>query len=133
MMFNKSMVPLVFIFLLVGAVILLSRNFLEQKGIDWQVISGGNLVIYLITIVSLHLLTKGLDAVNTQAFLRNAYSGILLKLMACAGAAFIYIVIAGDHINKPSIFIMMGLYLVYTFVEMTIVMKHSKRKKDVKN
>lgn len=127
------MVPLVFIFLLIGSVILLSRNFLQQKGIDWQVISGGNLVIYLITIVSLHLLTRSLDAVNTHAFLRNAYSGILLKLMACAGAAFVYIIVAGDHLNKPSIFIMMGFYLVYTFVEMTQVMKHSKRKRDVKN
>src|SRR3982750_3137406 len=104
MMFNKSIVPLVFIFLAIGLIVLLFRKFLEQHGIDWQVLSGGNLVIYLITIISLHMITKGLDAVSTHAFLRGAYSGILLKLVACAVAAFIYIAIAKKNVNKPSIF-----------------------------
>lgn len=132
-MFNKSILPLVLLFLTIGSIVLIFRNFLEQNGVDWQVVSGGNLIIYLITVVSLHLLTRSLDAVNTPAFLRNAYSGILLKLVVCAVAAVIYIIASRNQVNKPAIFIMMGLYLVYTFVEMSIVMKHSKRKKDVKN
>ncbi len=127
------MLPLVFVFLIIGAVVLVFRNYLQQKGVDWQVVSGGNLVLYIVTVVSLNLLTKGMDAVGTQAFLRNAYSGILFKLMACAVAAFIYILIAGGNVNKPAIFIMMGLYFVYTFVEMRIVLMHSKRKKNVEN
>ena len=129
MMFNKSMLPLVFVFLVVGTVILVFRSFLNGKGVDWQVLSGGNLFIYAVTIVSLHLLSRGLNAENTHSFLRNAYSGILLKLMACAVAAFIYILSAGKNINKPAIFLMMGLYLVYSFVEMSIIMKQSKRSK----
>jgi hypothetical protein len=127
------MMPLVFVFLAIGSVVLIFRKFLDHNGIDWEVVSGGNLVIYLITIVSLHMLTKGLDAVSTHAFLRSAYSGILLKLVTCAVAAFIYIAIAKQKVNKPSIFIMMALYLLYTFVEMRIVMKHSKRKPNVEN
>ncbi|TDH25602.1 hypothetical protein EXU57_12920 [Segetibacter sp. 3557_3] len=132
-MFNKTMLPLVVIFLVLGALIILFRNFLQARGIDWQILSGGNLVIYLITVVSLHMLTKGLNAQSTQAFLRNAYGGILLKLMACATAAFFYILSAGKQVNKPAIFIMMGLYLLYTFIEMSIVMKQSKLNKDAKN
>jgi len=129
-MFNKTVSPLVFVFLIVGALILLFRNQLEQFGADWQVLSGGNLFIYFVTIVSMHLLSKGLHAAQTHAFIRNAYSGILVKLFACAIAAFIYIAVSGSQLNKKALFILMGLYLVYNFVEMWIIMRESKQKKN---
>ncbi len=81
----------------------------------------------------MHLLSKGLQASNTQAFLRHAYSGILVKLFACAGAAFIYIFASGNNMNKPALFACMGFYLVYTFAEMSVIMKQSNRKKNVEN
>ena len=132
-MFNKSIIPVVILFLITCAVILLGRSYLQQKGIDWEVLMGGNIFIYLITIISIHLLRKGLDAANTHAFLRNAYGGILLKLMACAGAAFVYILAAGSHLNKAALLICMGLYLVYSIAEITVIMKQSKQKKNVEN
>ncbi|MBA4139227.1 MAG: hypothetical protein H0X70_01785 [Segetibacter sp.] len=133
MMFNKSFIPLVIIFLLSGALILVFRKSLQQLGFDWQVLIGGNLFIYIVTVISMHLLTKGMNASNTQAFLRNTYSSILIKLFACAGAAFIYISAAGKNLNKPALFACMGFYLVYTFAEMSLIMKQSNRKKNVEN
>ncbi len=132
-MFNKSVLPLVTVFLVFGILILVFRKSLEQYGFDWQVLSGGNLIIYLVTAISIHLLNKGLHAGNTQAFLRNAYSGILVRLFTLALAAFIYILAAGKNMNKPALFACMGLYLIYSFVEMYIVMKESKRKKNLEN
>ena len=129
-MFNKSITPLVFVFLIIGILILVFRNYLQLHNVDWQVLSGGNLFIYIVTVISMHLLSKGLSAENTHAFLRNAYSGILVKLFACAGAAFIYIVAAGDNLNKKALFITMGLYLVYSFIEMWVILKQSKHKKN---
>lgn len=130
-MFNKSLVPLVVIFLVVGGLILIFRDSLQAYGCDWQVLSGGNLFIYLVTVASMHLLSKGLHAEKTQVFLRNAYSGIMFKLFACAGAAFIYILIAGKDLNKPALFGSMALYLVYTFVELSVIVKQSNAKKNV--
>jgi hypothetical protein len=132
-MFNKSIIPLVVVFLIIGVAVLVFKNILQQHGVDWQVLSGGNLFLYAVTMVSMHMLTKGLHASNTQAFLRGAYSGVLLKLFACAGAAFIYILASGDNVNKPALFACMGLYLVYTFVEMSVIMKQSNRKKNVES
>ena len=65
-----------------------------------------------------------------NCFLRKAYSGILLKLFACAAAAFIYILAAGDNLNKSALFICMGLYLVYTFIEIRVILKQSQHKKN---
>ncbi|MGI8635998.1 MAG: hypothetical protein ACR2KZ_11415 [Segetibacter sp.] len=130
-MFNKSMLPLVVIFLVVGGLILVLRNTLQSLGCDWRILSGGNLFIYLVTVVSMHLLGKGLHAERTQVFLRNAYGGIMVKLFACAGAAFFYILLSGKDLNKPALFGSMGLYLIYTFAELSIIMKQSNAKKNV--
>lgn len=132
-MFNKNIVPLVIVFIITAALIFVFRQFLELHEFDWQVLTGGNIFIYLITVVSVHLLTKGLNAADTNAFLRNAYGAILIKLFACAGAAFIYIAASGKNLNKPALFACMCLYLIYTFVELLVIMKQSNAKKNVKN
>lgn len=132
-MFNKSVIPLVIVFLITAVLIFIFREFLESRGFDWQVLSGGNLIVYLVTAISMHLLSKGLNAPGTNAFLRNAYGGIMVKLFACAGAAFIYIWVSGKNLNKPALFASMFLYLVYTFVELSVIMKESNAKKNVKN
>ena len=129
-MFNKSVTPLVVVFLVVALVILFTRTYLQQYNINWQVLSGANLFLYLVTMASLHLLTGGMKAANTQLFLRKAYSGILLKLFGCAGAAFVYILVAGKNLNKNALLISMGLYLLYSFIENRIVLKESQQKKD---
>jgi len=132
-MFNKSVIPLVIVFLVVAVLIFVFRTFLESHGFDWQVLIGGNLFIYLVTAISMHMVTKGMNAPETHAFLRNAYGGIMVKLFACAGAAFIYILFSGKNLNKPSLFTCMFLYLLYTFVELSVIMKYSNAKKNVKN
>ncbi len=132
-MFNKTVIPLVIVFLITAGLIFIFRKFLESLGFNWQVLSGGNLFIYLVTAVSMHMLSKGLDAPGTNAFLRNAYGGIMVKLFACAGAAFIYILLSEKNLNKPALFASMFLYLVYTFVELSVIMKRSNAKKNVKN
>lgn len=129
-MFYKSIIPLIIIFLITEILIFVSRNFLEDHGCDWQVLSGGNIFICLVTIVSMSLLTKGLHAEKTQVFIRNAYGGIMVKLFACAAAAFIYILVAGKGLNKAGLFGCMGLYLVYTFAELFVVMKQSNARKN---
>ena len=133
LMFNKTITPLVFVFLIFGACILVFRHQLAQYGFDWQMLSGSNLFIYVITVISMHLLTKGMNASNTHAFLRNAYSGILVKLFACAAAAFVYILVSGEFLNKPALLTSMGFYLVYSFVENYVILKESNRKKNAKS
>lgn len=130
-MFNRTVVPLVLVFLVFGVTILVFREKVNDFGFDWQVLSGGNLVLYVVTILSLHLLTKGMRSTNTHSFLTGAYGGIILKLFSCAIAAFIYILIAGKDLNKSSLFALMGLYLVYSFVEMSIVLQQSKQNRNV--
>ena len=103
-MFNKTVLPLVVLFLITASLTLVFRTTLVRHGFDWQVLIGGNLFIYLVTMVSLQLLRQGLSAASTTAFLTKAYGSIMLKLFACAAAAFVYIFINGSKLNKPAFF-----------------------------
>lgn len=125
------MLPLVVVFLSTAGVILVLRNFLQQHGFDWQVLSGGNLIIYVITTISMQLLRQGMNATTTQGFMARAYGGIMVKLFACALAACIYIFVARSQVNKPALLTCMALYMVYTFVELKITLKQTNQNKNV--
>jgi hypothetical protein len=53
---------------------------------------------------------------------------MMVKLFACIIAAFIYIATAKDGVNKAALFTLMGLYLVYTFIEVGILTKLLRQK-----
>ena len=49
------------------------------------------------------------------------------KFFVLAIAAFVYIAIFKKMISKPALFGCLGLYFLYTFIEMRSVMKMSKK------
>jgi hypothetical protein len=90
----------------------------------------GNLVLFLATGTSFFLYYKALRNNNVQAFLRMIYGGMFLKMMICLFSTFIYIMIAGKSVNKAGIIVCLFLYLVYSFVEIVLLLKQSKQRKN---
>ncbi|MGZ3837531.1 MAG: hypothetical protein ACXVKI_07455 [Flavisolibacter sp.] len=124
----KFLFPLVLFFIALNGFFLTARHLLERWGVDQDVVVIGNLLLFLITLLSFSLGLKGLKNPNPHAFVRSVYSGMMLKLFVCIIAAFIYIALYRSTLNKPALFTCMGLYLVYTFAEVSILMKLLKQK-----
>ncbi|MGZ3859518.1 MAG: hypothetical protein ACXVMS_08300 [Flavisolibacter sp.] len=124
----KFLFPLVLFFIALNGFFLTARHLLERWGVDQDVVVIGNLLLFLITLLSFSLGLKGLKNPNPHAFVRSVYSGMMLKLFVCIIAAFIYIAFYRSTLNKPALFTCMGLYLVYTFAEVSILMKLLKQK-----
>jgi hypothetical protein len=124
----KTFFPVVMVF--VGVIVLLStgRHLFEQWNVDTGVIYIGNFILFIITSCSFFMAYGGLRHSNSNVFFRAVYGGIMIKLFACIIAAFIYISTNKDNLNKPALFICMGLYLLYTFVEVSVLMKLLKQK-----
>ena len=101
---------------------------LENRGFDTDVLMIGNLLLFLITLMSFVMGRRGLNNPNPHAFVRSVYASIMIKLFLCIIVALIYIAIYQKQLNKPALFTCMGLYLVYTFMEVTILMKMLKHK-----
>lgn len=128
--FLKKFRPITLVFILSTALLLVWGKRLTEYGINTEVTSIGNVVLFIATMVSFFLYYKALLNDRVAVFLRMIYSGMFIKMMICLFTAIIYISVAGKSTNKGAIFICMFLYFVYTFLEMSILMKLSKQQKN---
>ena len=124
----RNFFPAIMIFLVLNSGLLIMMNRLEDWGFDYTVLVFGNLLIFGISFLSYWMAVKGLTTKNNHAFFRWVYGSIMIKLFLLAGVAFIYIVMNKKEVNKPSLFFCMGLYIIYTFIEVSALMKVNKQK-----
>lgn len=125
---RKLYLPIVVIFLLLNALIFITRRWQEEWGFSQEVLLAGNLILFVVSMVSLLFHSRGALHQNPNAFLRSVYSSLLLKMFGIVAAVLIYAVAAENNLNKPSLFFCMALYFVYTFVEVRLVMRLLKQK-----
>jgi ACR3 family arsenite efflux pump ArsB len=127
----RPLFPIIFLFIILNAFFLTSKNFLEEHGFDQPVLIVGNLIVFVATFLSFLFANRGLKSTNPQAFVRSVYLSIMVKLFVCIIAALIYIFLFRNNLNKPALFTSMGLYLVYTLIEVSVLTKLLKAKKNV--
>ena len=125
---KKPFLPVVLFFIALNGFFIAGKNILQRWNADQDVLIIGNALLFTITLISFLLAQKGLKSTNTYAFIRAIIGGIMIKLFVSVIAAFIYISIFKKQINKPALFACMGLYLVYTFLEVSVLNKQLKQK-----
>ena len=126
----KPLQPLLILFVLLSGFFVTGKGLLDKWGFDRDVLLIGNLLLFVVTLVSYLISYKGLNATNPNAFVRSMYGSFMLKFFVIAIGAFVYIQWAGKAVNKPALFTCMGLYLVYTFIEVSVLTKLLKQKKN---
>ena len=126
----REFVPIVLLFIILNSFFIAGRGMLERWGASQNVLIGGNLLIFGLTFFSFVLAERGLQNKNPHAFVRAVYSSVLLKLFIGIIAAFVYIAIEKKNLNKPGLFTVMGLYLVYTFLEVRVLTRMLKKKNE---
>jgi len=128
--FIRVFLPILLIFIITNGFFLTARDLVSRWNIDIDIVIAGNFVLFLATAVSFFLYYRALRNNNVQAFLRMIYGGMFLKMMICLFTAFIYISVAGKTVNKGGIIACLFLYLVYSFVEIVLLLKQSKQRKN---
>ena len=109
----------------------MGKNFLIKQGVDQEVLIGGNLILFIATALSFYISQRSLASANPRSSVGSLYGSFMAKFFIIAIAAFVYIMVAKKNLNKPALIICMGLYLVYTFVEVSSLQKLLKQKKNV--
>jgi hypothetical protein len=122
--------PAIILFIILNGFFVASRSLLEKWNADQSVLIIGNLILFLVTMSSYFLSLRGLRSANPNAVVRSVYGSFMIKFFTCAIAAFVYIMMAKKNVNKPALFICMGLYVVYSFIEVSVLTKLSKQKKN---
>lgn len=126
----KGFMPVILIFIALNGFFISGKNMLMRWNADQDVLIIGNALLFIITLISFLLAQRGMNNSNPHAFVRAVYLSVMIKLFVCIIAAFIYISMYKSNLNKVALFICMGLYLVYTFLEVSVLMKLLKQKKN---
>jgi hypothetical protein len=127
---NSSLRPMILVFIVLNAFFIAGKNMLARWGVDQSVLIVGNLILFAVSLSSFLLTRRSLTSSNPHAFMRAMYGSFMIKFFVCAAAAFIYIMSVKKNLNKPALFACMGLYLVYTSIEIGSLTKLLRQKKN---
>jgi hypothetical protein len=130
---NYTYLPLLFIFVSVNALCVIFNDKLDALNINHLVVQGANLLLFVLMFISAYLHVKALHNSNPHAFLRSVMSATVLKLFVIAGATFIYLFAAGEQRSVYAVLAAMGLYIIYTAVELRGLFKMNKQNNNVKS
>jgi hypothetical protein len=87
-----------------------------------------NIIMASLSLAAYYLVNKQI-ADRPNAFVRGVYSASLLKLMVSMVAALVYIFMNREHIHKGSVFVMFGIYAVYSAAETILLTKTARTQK----
>jgi hypothetical protein len=127
---RKTYLPIVVVFIILNGLIIAGKTFLDSHGFDREFLMWANLFLFLISIGGFLLQRKGVASPNPQAFVRGVYASNLFKMFLTIIVVVVYVFLMRSKINKPALFTAMALYIVYTAVEVTALMKLARKKKD---
>lgn len=122
--------PIILVFLLTNAFFTAGKSMLVKWDIDQTVVIIGNLMLFLLSLSSILLSRRAMRAANPNVFVRSMYTSFMIKLFVCVIVAYIYIMMAKKEVNKPGLFVCMGLYIVYTVIEVSSVTLLLRKKKN---
>ena len=86
----------------------------------------GNVLLFAVTAISYFIHLRSIRTPNPHAFVRTVYGSLIVKMVVCMIAALLYGYLA-KSVNKNAIFGCFILYVVYTFLEVRILLKFLKK------
>ena len=97
---------------------------------DYDILMYGTTIVFLVSVFSFLLLSNSLRSSNPQAFVRAMYGSFVLRFFIIAIAAFVYIMIEKKNVNKPALFASLGLYFIFMFIEISVLTRLMRTKKN---
>ncbi len=120
---KRSFLPIVVFFIITTAVFFAGGKLLEKNNISRDVLFAGNTVIFAATLLSFLVYYRSLRSAAATGVIKGMYLSFVVKFFICLLAAFAYILIEKKNINKPALFICMGLYIFYTVIEVATLQR----------
>ena len=130
---KKIYLPLVLVFVVVNLLALLFGSVLKNWNIDPWVVAGANVLLFLISIYNASQHLKVMAQNNAHAMVRGVMGSTVLKLFVLGTAAFVYLYNAAENRNVNGLFISMGLYILYTWLDVRIALKGNPVKNNGSN
>jgi len=129
---NRPFLLFTILFLFFSGIFFLLTYIFPALSFDLVVVLSGNFILAAATLISFYLYKKSLRNSSGHYIVRMMYTALLVKMFICLIAITAYTVVKRSGVDKAAIVICFGLYLIYTFVELSVLMQMSKAQKNVK-
>ena len=126
--YRKLTRPLVMVYIITTALFLAFRSRLEMIKMDVTVLICANLLLFVVSMLILYLQMKNLTDPNPNAMVRGVIGGTFVKLFVLAAAVIIYLIAAGARKSVNAVLGAMGLYIIYTWLEVKISLRLTAKK-----
>lgn len=127
---RRLFIPITIFFVLITGLLAGASRRIQSWKIDTDAVIIGNLILFIVTALSLYLYKRAMTVTTTAGFLTNSYGGVMIKLFVCAITVAVYAFLAKENLNKGAIFTCIFLYFVYTIIEMRSLMQWNKDRKN---
>jgi hypothetical protein len=122
MILNKKFLPVTALFVLMNTIGLYCIYFFPIKGIKLTFILVVNLMLFVLALFNFWRIRK-MDLSKPNQMVQSVMMGTLVKMMIFAIAALIYSRQNLGPVGLITLFISMGIYLMYTFLEIQWTLK----------
>ncbi len=120
--------PLLLLFIFANLLLLVFQRNFATKNVNIDVPIVGNLILFAVSMLNVYFQIKNLNNPNPQAVIRGVMAGTFIKLFVLAAAVVIYLLVAGERKNINGVFVSMGLYIIYTWLEVKISLRLNPKK-----
>ncbi len=126
--FFKRIRALIYLLLIVSIVLAFFWKTAVELKIDPIVVISANLILFAFSVVNIYFQSRNIHNPNPNAVIRGVMAGMFLKLFGLAAAAVIYLFAAGAGRSVNALFVSMGLYILYTWLEVRISLQLNPKK-----
>jgi hypothetical protein len=122
----KKSLPILIVFSVVNLLVFIFQSFLQDLGFGILFLVIANLLLFGVSFIGFVFQVKGLKSGKINALLRGVFASLLVKMFVVIIGLAIYLFVTKGKINKPSLFTSMVLYIVYTFIEVKLLLNISR-------
>ncbi len=114
----------------VFVVISIALVLLQASAPDYKlsILESANVIMLILSLSAFYLVTRQIGKPG-GAFVRGVSGATFLKLMVCMVGVLIFVATNKDTLHKPSIFVLMAIYALYSTVETILLSKMARTMK----
>ena len=122
----NARLPIIFILVCAAISALLFAVVREHPQFDLTGLLIANGLMLVLSLAGWVMLRRNVGE-RPQVFVRGVYGATMLRLFVCLVGILSYAMIKKPNVHKPTLFVMFGIYAVYTIIE-TVAFSRQARK-----
>lgn len=116
------------VFSLISILIFSYTSFVKVQDFDVKAIAIGNLILAIVIGISFTMIKKSLSSDNANNLVRAKMKGTLIKFFTLIPIFLVYIYLNKEQIHKPTLYILLALYVLYLVLEVIYLSTIAKKK-----